>query len=58
MALQGEFLIYAVVIAIYLLYFHIFPLSIKRALKLNETFIKDILHDINPISSLLIILDS
>jgi len=55
-ALQKKFLLYALLIALLSLLFSFYTLHpLKKALKLNEEFIKDILHDYNtPISSLVI----
>ncbi|NPA50069.1 MAG: sensor histidine kinase, partial [Epsilonproteobacteria bacterium] len=55
-AIKKEFLIYALLIAILSFIFSLYSLyPFKKALDLNEKFIKDILHDYNtPISSLLI----
>jgi len=55
-SLEKKFLLYAVLIALLSLLFSFYTLHpLKKALKINEEFIKDILHDYNtPISSLLI----
>jgi len=55
-SLKVEYIIYLVLIMILSLLFSMYSLyPLKKALKLNEEFIKDILHDYNtPISSLII----
>jgi len=54
--LLKKFLLYAVFIGVLSFLFSLYSLNpLKKALKLNESFIKDILHDFNtPISSLVI----
>ena len=54
--LAKRFTIYALIMAILSFLFSLYTLwPLKRALKLNDEFIKDILHDINtPISSIVI----
>jgi len=55
-ALQKEFLLYAIIVALLSLLFSFYTLyPLKRALNLKKEFLKDILHDYNtPISSLII----
>jgi len=54
--LAQKFILYALLIALLSFLFSLYALSpIKKALKLNEEFVKDILHDINtPLSSLVV----
>ncbi len=54
--LAGEFLFYALLIALISFLFSLYALRpLKRALELNEEFVRDILHDINtPLSTLVV----
>jgi signal transduction histidine kinase len=54
--LVKKFLLYALIIAVLSFFFSLYALRpLKKALELNEEFVKDILHDINtPLSSLVV----